>query len=380
MIGETGTGKTTIKKLIQATTPKYITADVFTTPSFTGIAYKVGKTWEIKEGYIPQAHNGILAIPEIDKILKDPKLEGAIRESVEKMTLRVTKGGVDKEFPTKYGLLLDSNFSGNDYFEDGTTIYEQMGTTRRLLSRIDDPIPFAYIRMRDIEGLIQFEEDFLLWNWNTNKKDQETKNIARVFQRIRNYVTNEINCTGIQIPPKYGALIRDKLIELLKMYNDLEVIRGRHFITALKYVYASVVLHAYNRKTKEIETPIGKGTLLIAEKKDVEAGLQAIEIIVRNQSQILREGRKTEIFRDYEDIITDIIAQYGLEAPRSEIVRQVEKYKISKRTAYRIINKMIQQGKLIPKKASNGKRGRQPTVLQLADFLPNQEMAKNVKK
>ncbi|MBW1933616.1 MAG: ATP-binding protein [Deltaproteobacteria bacterium] len=380
LIGETGTGKTTVKKLIQATAPKYITADVFTTPAFTGIAYKVGKTYEIQEGYIAQAHNGILAIPEIDKILKDPKLEGAIRESVEKMSLKVTKGGVEREFPAKYGLLLDSNFSGNDYFEDGTTIYQQMGTTRRLLSRIDDPIPFGYTKIKDIEGLIHFEKDLLLWDWDTNQKDQdeETRSVARVYQKIKNHL-KEINCIGVHIPAQEGEKIKDKLHELIKTYNDIEVIRGRHFITALKYVYASTVLHAYNRQTKTIETPIGKGTVLIADPKDTDIALDALEAIIRNQSHILREARKTEIFQDYEDLILEIITRNGLKATRTQIVQELQHYKVTQRTAYRLVQKMIEQGKLIATKtAGNGKRGRDPTIIQpAADFLPKTTIGKN---
>lgn len=349
MIGETGTGKTTIKKLVEPTAPKYITADVFTTPSFTGTAYRIGKTWDIKEGYIPQAHNGILAIPEIDKILKDPKLEGAIRESVEKMTLLVTKAGVDKNFDCKYGLLLDSNFAGNDYFEDGTTIYNQMGTTRRLLSRIDDPIPFAYIRIRDIEGLVEFEQDFLLWNWKkeqANKTDEETRNVRRVFEKIRDYVTKEINCVGVQISPEQGKLITKKMQELIKTYHDIEIIRGRQYMTVIKFIYASTILHAYNRKTIELTETMTRQTILVAEKKDVETALEAIEIIVRNQGHILREGRKHEIFKDYEDMVVDIITESGLETSRKNIAQRLQERKVSKRTAYKIIDKMIQSGKL----------------------------------
>jgi len=106
--------------------------------------------------------------------------------------------------------------------------------------------------------------------------------------------------------------------------------------------------------------------VLVAQEKDLEIALETLEIVVRNRSHIMREGRRHEIFRDYEDMVMDALAESGLQATREEIVARLKGAKTSERTAYRIIERMIRNGKLIATKTGNGERGNQPSLLTVA--------------
>jgi len=139
LIGDPGTGKSQLLKLISSIIPrgKYVGGRGATAAGLTATVVKdeeFAGGWVLEAGAMVLANKGVLAVDEFDKMSKEDQI--AMHEALEQQTVSVAKASIVATLPAQVSVLAGSN-PKYFRFDPYRSIAEQVDIPDTLLSRFD---------------------------------------------------------------------------------------------------------------------------------------------------------------------------------------------------------------------------------------------------
>ena len=283
MAGDISTAKSKTLKLCELVSPKATRRNKFTEASLEGVANKE----KIEEGLIDKANNGVLIVPEFDKIIKE---FGLLRDVLDNDRITIEKGGHEKECDINIPFLTGIN-PKTDFFVTEVVLREQIGFSEGLLSRFDLLIPIISTRDRN---------EYIIKKQNIFGDTPSKVNLSKVRQVLVDLSRGMVNIEKVFLNDEQKSMLKNAWIRHNKELDYRPLILPRDMETLCRLVNVIVMSNFHKRKVEN--------KICFADNEDVEKATDLWETLIDLKSQLYTSMRRT-ILTVKDKILMEILSQ-----------------------------------------------------------------------
>ncbi len=353
MIGDPGTGKSTILEYVRFLSPKCV---VVSGGSSTGVGItaaaerdELTEGWVLKAGAMVLANGGMVAIDEVDKMSEQDR--GAMHQAMEQQRISVAKAGIVTEFQTRTSVLAAAN-PKMGRFDYNSPLPSQFLLSPALISRFD--LIFAMkdvlnedkdrkMAMHILSGhMMANRPTDSTYNSQISKDEPSVSDMAIDHILLRKYIAYARRNVFPQLTPKASEKIQEYYVQMRKtgMESKTFPVTARQIEGIIRLAEASAKLRMSNLVSEQDAVLAIKLLDFVLNEifVDRETGKLDSDVINIGTSKNRQEKART-ILSVLESLMktSDLVL-------REELISELPKYGIEEANAKSLIDDLIKVG------------------------------------